>query len=71
MITVVVYEEGSRRVLAAIPLDERETAICRNDIGFQVFRGTEPVFTETEDGPILKENSFFINFGGNEDAKKT
>lgn len=31
MITVVVYEEGSRRVLAAIPLDEGETAICRND----------------------------------------
>lgn len=60
MITVVVYEKERQRVLAAIPLDEGEAAICRNDISFQVFRDTEPVFTETADGPVIKDNSFFI-----------
>lgn len=63
MITVVVYKENTREVLAAIPINDGEKGICRNDIGFQIFNGTEPVFTELPNGIFLKENSFFINMG--------
>ena len=66
MITVVVYEKGTRQILAAIPLCDGETGFCRNDVEWQIFNGTEPVITETEDGPILKKDSFFINLGGND-----
>lgn len=71
MITVVVYEKGTRQILAAIPLSENETGFCRNDVEFEIFNDTEPVITETKDGPILKKDSFFINLGGNDDAEKT
>ena len=64
MVTVVVYEKDSRSVLAAIPMKEGETGILRKDIEFQVFNGTEPVFEETSNGPILKNNSFIINLEG-------
>lgn len=64
MVTVVVYKEGSREVLAAIPIKDGEKGICKDDVGFQIFNGTEPVFVETPDGLILKDNSFFINMGG-------
>lgn len=64
MVTVVVYEKDSRSVLAAIPMKEGETGILRKDVEFQVFNGTEPVFEETPDGPILKNNSFIINLEG-------
>lgn len=60
MTTVVVYEESTKRVLAAIPVEGGD-AIARNDIGFQIYRGTEPLFTETPDGPVLAENKFLIN----------
>lgn len=61
MTTVVVFDKNTRQVLAAIPLAEGEAAICRNDVGFQIFNGTEPVFTETLTGPILAENKFIFN----------
>lgn len=61
MTTVVVYEKGNRAVLAAVPLAEGEAAICRNDVEFQIFNGTEPIFTETPAGPILAENKFIFN----------
>lgn len=64
MITVVVYKEDTKEVLAAVPLEDGEKGICRNDVGFQIFNGTEPVFSETPDGLILKDNSFIINIGG-------
>lgn len=64
MVTVVVYEKDSRSVLAAIPMKEGETGILRKDVEFQVFNGTEPVFEETPNGLILKNNSFIINLEG-------
>lgn len=71
MITVVVYERETRQILAAIPLSENgETGFCRNDVECEIFNDTEPVITETEDGPILKKDSFIINLGGSEDAEK-
>lgn len=64
MVTVVVYEKDSRSVLAAIPMKEGESGILRKDVEFQVFNGTEPVFEETPNGPILKNNTFIINLEG-------
>lgn len=46
MTTVVVYKTGTREVLAAIPVEGGD-AVCRNDIDFQIYNGTEPIFTET------------------------
>ncbi len=64
MVTVVVYEKDSRSVLAAIPMKDGETGILRKDVEFRIFNGMEPVFEETPTGPVLKNNSFFINLGG-------
>lgn len=63
MTTVVVFEKNTRQVLAAIPLAEGEAAICRNDVEFQIFNETEPIFTETPVGPVLAENKFIFNYG--------
>lgn len=70
MTTVVVYEKGTRDVIAAIPLADGETAVCRNDVEFQIFNGTDPVFEEVPGGIILKANSFFLNMGDDKDAEK-
>ena len=51
-------------MLAAIPIKEGEAGILRKDVGVQLFNGTEPVFEETPNGPILKNNSFIINLEG-------
>lgn len=64
MVTIVVYEKDSRSVLAAIPMKEGESGILRKDVEFQIFNGTEPVFEETPNGPILKNNTFIINLEG-------
>lgn len=60
MQTVVVYDRKTRDVVAAIPLQEGETAICRNDVEFTIYRDTDPVFIETPTGPKLKANSFIL-----------
>ena len=46
MTTVVVYKTDTKEVLAAIPMDGGD-AVCRNDVEFQIYNGTEPIFTET------------------------
>lgn len=58
--TVVVFKTGTREVLAAVPIGAG-LAICQNDVDFQVFKGTEPVFCETPNGIILAKNKFIIN----------
>lgn len=45
MTTVVVYKTDTKEVLAAIPMDGGD-AVCRNDVEFQIYNGTEPIFTE-------------------------
>lgn len=60
MQTVVVYDRKTRDVLAAIPLKDGETAICRKDVEFTIYHDTEPVFTETPTGPKLKTNAFIL-----------
>lgn len=63
-VTVVVYEKNTGSVLAAIPMKDGEAGILRKDVEFQIFNGTEPVFEETQDGSILKNNTFIINLEG-------
>ena len=59
MTTVVVYKSRTREVLAAIPVEGGD-AICRNDIEFQIYNGTEPIFTEVPGGIVLAENKFML-----------
>lgn len=46
MTTVVVYEKGNRAVLAAVPLAEGEAAICRNDVGFQIYSTERNLYSQ-------------------------
>lgn len=61
--TVVVFEKETKEIIACIPLTEGETAICRKDVDFQIYNGTEPIFTETENGVLLNTNTFIWNGG--------
>lgn len=62
MTTVVVYKTDTKEVLAAIPMDGGD-AVCRNDVEFQIYNGTEPIFTEVPGGIVLAENKlmFIVN----------
>lgn len=60
MVTVVVYKSDTKEVLAAVPVSGGD-AICRKDVEFQIFNGTEPIFVEVPEGIILAENKFLIN----------
>ena len=55
MTTVVVYKTDTKEVLAAIPMDGGD-AVCRNDVEFQIYNGTE-------------ENKFMIKMEGNNNEK--
>ena len=48
----------TKEVLAAIP-----------DMEFQIYNGTEPIFTETPGGIVLAENKFMIKMEGNNNEK--
>ena len=61
MTTVVVYKTDTKEVLAAIPMDGGD-AVCRNDVEFQIYNGTEPIF-------VLAENKFMIKMEGNNNEK--
>lgn len=68
MTTVVVYKTGTGEVLAAIPVEGGD-AVCRNDIDFQIYNGTEPIFTETPGGMVLAENKFMLKMEGKNNEK--
>lgn len=61
--TVVVFEKETKEIIACIPLTDGEAAICRKDVDFQIYNGTEPIFTETENGVALNANAFIWNGG--------
>lgn len=63
MTTVVVYKADTKEVLAAIPMDGGD-AVCRNDVEFQIYNGTEPIFTETPGGIVLAEKQIYDKDGG-------
>lgn len=60
--TVVVFDKATKEIIACIPLTGAE-AICRKDVDFQIYNGTEPIFTETGKGVILNSNAFIWNGG--------
>ncbi len=53
----VVVEKDTREVLACIS-DNSKDDILRKDVDLKIYEGTEPVFTETNHGILLKDNAF-------------
>lgn len=60
--TVIVFDKETKEIIACIPLSG-EQAICRKDVDFQIYNGTEPIFTETGSGVVLNSNAFIWNGG--------
>ncbi len=57
--TVVVFDKKTKDILACIPLSGQD-CICRKDVDFKVYNGTEPIFAETANGIVLNENTFMV-----------
>lgn len=55
----VLVDKKSREVIACIS-DNSKDDILRKDVDLKVYEGTEPVFTETNHGILLKNNAFTI-----------
>ena len=53
----VLVDKESREVIACIS-DNGKDDIVRKDVDLKVYEGTEPVFTETNHGILLKDNAF-------------
>lgn len=53
----VLVDKESREVIACIS-DNGKDDILRKDVDLKVYEGTEPVFTETDHGILLKDNVF-------------
>ena len=68
MTTVVVYKAETKEILAVVPIEGR-AAVRRNDIEFQIYNETEPIFIETPNGIRLAENKFMIKMEGENHEK--
>lgn len=55
----VLVDKKPREVIACIS-DNSKNDILRKDVELKVYEGTEPVFTETNHGILLKNNVFTI-----------
>lgn len=53
----VVVDIDTREVIACIS-DSGKDNILRKDVDLKVYDGTDPVFTETDHGILLKDNAF-------------
>lgn len=68
MLTVVVYEKKTRKVIFVLPIMfdtdtsvKQQEAILHNDFDFEVFINSSPVFYEDARGYVcLKDNTFMI-----------
>ena len=59
--TVVVYDAETKEILAAIPLEDKKTAVVKKGVQFKLFKGTEPTF-QNQDGVLtVNENTFIVN----------
>lgn len=63
MQTVVVFDKETKEIIACVPLSDGEKGICRKDASFEIYNGTEPIFTETGSGIVLNTNAFIWNGG--------
>lgn len=61
MQTVVVFDKKTKEIIACVPTSDEETAICRKDVDFQIYNGTQPIFMETGSGIVLNTNAFIWN----------
>ena len=57
----VLVDKESREVIACIS-DNSKDDILRTDDDLKVYDRTEPVFTETKHGILLKHNAFTMRF---------
>lgn len=53
----VVVDKNTREVIVCIS-DNGKDNILRKDVDLKVYDGTEPVFTKTDRGVLLKDNAF-------------
>ena len=53
----VVVDKNTREVIACIS-DNGKDNILRKDVDLKAYNGTEPVFTKTDRGVLLKDNAF-------------
>lgn len=60
---VVVFDKETKEIIACVPTADGEASICRKDVDFQIYNGTEPIFTETKNGVVLNNNAFIWNGG--------
>ena len=58
--TVVVFDKKTKEILACISLSGQD-CICRKDVDFKIYNGTQPIFTEKPNGIVLNENTFLMN----------
>lgn len=58
--TVVVFDKQTKEVIACVSISGKQ-AICRNDVDFKIYNGTEPVFAETGNRVLLNENAFILS----------
>lgn len=59
--TIVVFDKETKEIISCVPIADGENAICRKDVDFQIYNGTEPIFTETEKGIVLNTSAFIWN----------
>ena len=57
---VVVFDRESKEIITCIAISGQD-CICRKDVDFKIFNGTEPIFTETKNGIVLNDNVFMLN----------
>lgn len=53
----VVVDKDTREVIACVSDFDKDN-ILRKDVDLKVYDGTEPVFTKTDNGLLLKDNAF-------------
>ncbi len=58
--TVVIFNKQTKEIVACIPL-VGEQAICRKNIDFKIYNGTEPIFMKNENNIVLNENALILN----------
>jgi hypothetical protein len=58
--TIVVFDKSTKEILACVSIDGKD-CVCRKDVDFKIYKGTEPIFKELKTGIVLNENAFMLN----------
>lgn len=57
---IVIFDANTKEIIACIPLNG-QNAICKNGVDFNIYNGTEPIFTNTDNGIVLNETAFIMS----------